>query len=72
MNFRDRIVIEPTVRGGKPTIKGTRIAVVDILDYLAAGETIEALLEEYKHIKREDILACLAFAAEQARGSRIA
>ncbi len=72
MDFRERIVINPAVRSGKPIIKGTRIAVVDILEYLAAGETPDTLLEEYPNIEHEDILACLAFAAEQAKGSRIA
>jgi uncharacterized protein (DUF433 family) len=70
MNRRDqmleRISINPKVCFGKPVIKGTRIWVSLILDFLAHGDSIETLLQEYPHITREDVLACIAFGAEAA------
>lgn len=67
-NLLSRISIDPNICFGKPCIKGHRIWVSLILDYLAAGETIESILEEYPGIEREDILACLAYGAEITRG----
>lgn len=63
-----RISIDPGVCFGKPCIRGHRIWVAMILDLLAAGETMETILEEYPGIEREDILACIAYGAEMARG----
>lgn len=57
-----RISIDPNICFGKPCIRGHRIWVALILDYLAAGKTIGGLLEAYPSIEREDILACIAFA----------
>lgn len=62
---RQRITIEPGKRGGKPCIRHMRITVYDVLDFLASGLTIEQVLEEYPELEREDILACLAFAADR-------
>lgn len=67
-NLLSRISIDPNICFGKPCIKGHRIWVALILDYLAAGETVEGLLEAYPSIQREDILACIAYEAEMARG----
>jgi len=67
MNFQDRITIEPDKRGGKPCIRGLRITVYDILDYLAGGMTMEEIVEDFPDLTREDILASLAFAAERER-----
>lgn len=67
MEWRDRIVSNPDVLMGKPSIKGTRISVELILGWLAVGWTFDQLLEAYPHIAREDILAALAFAAEMLR-----
>lgn len=64
MNWQDRIIVDPKVLVGKPVIKGTRLAVEFIVDLLAAGWTHEQILENYPHIQREDIRACLAYAAE--------
>lgn len=64
-----RISIDPNICFGKPCIKGHRIWVSLILDYLAAGETIDSILEEYPGIEREDVLACIAYGAEMTRGS---
>lgn len=56
-----RISIDPDVCFGKPCIKGHRIWVALVLDYLAEGETIEGVLEAYPSITREDVLACIAY-----------
>lgn len=63
-----RISSDPNICFGKPCIRGHRIWVSMILDLLAVGETIETILEEYPSIEREDVLACLAYGAEMARG----
>lgn len=67
MNFEDRITITPGVRSGKPCIKGTRITVYDVLEYLAGGMTEEQILVDFPDLTREDIRACLAFAAARER-----
>jgi uncharacterized protein (DUF433 family) len=67
MNYQDRITIEAGKRGGKPCIRGFRITVYDILDYLAGGMSIEEILEDFPDLTREDILAALAFAADRER-----
>lgn len=61
-----RISVDPRVCFGKPCIRGTRIWVSLILDFLASGDSIEAILEEYPHLGREDVLACVAYGAETA------
>jgi uncharacterized protein (DUF433 family) len=61
-----RISIDPSVCFGKPVIKGTRIWVSLILDFLASGDSVETVLKEYPHITRDDILACIAYGAEAA------
>jgi uncharacterized protein (DUF433 family) len=67
VDFRERIVVVPDIRFGKPTIKGTRITVGDILEYLAGGDTEDEILAEFPQLSREDIRACLAYAAERER-----
>ena len=62
-----RISIDPAVCHGKPCIKGHRIWVTLILDFLASGMSIEELLEEYPDLQREDILACIAYGSEMSR-----
>ena len=64
MNWRDRIVSDPDILVGKPTIKGTRISVELLLDRLADGWSMEDILAAYPHITRDDVLAALAFVAE--------
>ncbi len=66
-DFRDRIVVNPAIRSGKPVIRGTRITVSDVLEYLAAGMTQEQILADFPDITAEDIRAVLAFAAERER-----
>ncbi|MGA9770090.1 MAG: DUF433 domain-containing protein [Blastocatellia bacterium] len=61
------ITIEPDKRSGKPCIRGTRMGVTDVLEYLAGGMTQEELLAEFPDLTAEDIRACLAFAADRER-----
>lgn len=67
MNYRDIITVDPEMRGGKPCIRGMRITVHDILEYLAGGTTEEELLVEFSELTPEDIKACLAFVADIER-----
>lgn len=67
MSDYDRITIDPTVRFGKPCVRGTRITVGDVLGYLAAGMSEDEILSDFPQLAREDIRACLAFAAERER-----
>lgn len=67
MSYQDRISIDPAVRGGKPCIKGTRITVYDILEYLAGGMTEEKILRDFPSLTAEDIRAALEFAAARER-----
>lgn len=67
MSLLDRISIDSAVRFEKPCVRGTRITVGDILDYLAAGTTENQLLKEFPQLKPEDIRACLVYAAERER-----
>ena len=69
-NLLSRISIDPNICFGKPCIRGHRIWVALILDYLAGGETIEGLLEAYPSIERGDILACIAYGSEMTRGTQ--
>ena len=66
-NLLDRISIDPAVCGGKPCIRGTRIWVSLILDLLASGMSEAEVISQYPALKREDILAALAYGAEAAR-----
>ena len=67
MQFKDIITIEPGKRGGKPCIRGLRITVYDILEYLASGMNQQEILDDFPYLTKEDILACLSFAAERER-----
>ena len=67
MNYQDIITIEPGKRGGRPCIRNIRIAVNDVLGWLAAGMTHEQILSDYPDLTGEDILACLAYAADRER-----
>jgi len=67
MDYRDRITIEADKRGGKPCIRGLRITVSDVLDYLASGMTHAEILADFPDLTDEDIRACLAFAADRER-----
>jgi uncharacterized protein (DUF433 family) len=67
VDYQKRITIEPGKRGGKPCIRGLRITVYDVLDYLASGMTQEEVLRDFPDLTAEDIKACLAFAADRER-----
>jgi uncharacterized protein (DUF433 family) len=67
MNYQHLITIEPGKRSGKPCIRGLRITVSDVLDYLAAGMSAKEILADFPDLTGEDIRACLAFAAERER-----
>ena len=67
MSWQDRITVNPAVRSGKPCIKGTRITVYDILEYLAGGMGEDQILKDFPDLTREDIRASLAFAAARER-----
>ncbi len=67
MNYRDFITIQPGKRGGKPCIRGLRITVYDVLDYLASGMTIDEIPGEFDYLTADDIKACLAYAADRER-----
>ena len=64
-NPLERITIDPAIRSGKPTIRGTRITVSDILEYLASGMTPEEIIADFPDLTIEDIRAVLAFAAQR-------
>ncbi|MBL7222748.1 MAG: DUF433 domain-containing protein [Candidatus Brocadiae bacterium] len=63
VDWQDRIAVDPAVCHGKPCIKGTRIMVSIILDYLKAGETTEAILSQYPTLREDDVRAAIAYAA---------
>ena len=69
MDYKSRITLEPGKRSGKPCIRGMRITVQDVLSYLAAGMTQEEILADFPYLEKEDILACLAYAADAERYS---
>lgn len=63
----DRIILNPEIRCGKPVIRGSRITVTDILEYLAGGMSEEKILGDFPDLELEDIKAALAFAAKRER-----
>ena len=67
MDYRSVITVEAGKRSGQPCIRGLRITVYDVLDYLASGMSYEEILDDFPDLTREDILACLAFAADRER-----
>jgi len=67
VDYSKIITIEPGKRSGKPLIRGTRMTVTDVLEYLAGGMSEEEILAEFPDLTAEDIKACLAFAAERER-----
>jgi len=67
MNYQDLITIEPGKRSGQPCIRGRRIIVQDVREYLAGGMTVEKVLADFPELTAEDVQACLAFAADRER-----
>lgn len=67
MDYRDYITIEPNKRGGKPCIRGLRITVYEVLEYLASGMTDDEILSDFPDLTKEDLRAAIAFAADRER-----
>ena len=71
MDWRDRITVDPRILVGKPVVKGTRIAVEMVVDFLAAGWTYEQVLDSYPTLEADDIRACLAYASELLHSEKV-
>jgi uncharacterized protein (DUF433 family) len=71
MDYREYIEINPSIRFGKPCIKGTRISVYDVLGWLAAGMSIDEVISDFPQLTRDQILACLAFSADKERKAKV-
>jgi uncharacterized protein (DUF433 family) len=67
MNYQDRITVESGKRSGQPCVRGLRITVSDVLEYLASGMSEGEILKDFPELQAEDIKACLAFAADRER-----
>ena len=67
MNYQQIITIEPGKRGGRPCIRGMRVAVSDVLGWLAAGMSHQEIVSDFPELTEEDIRACLSFAADRER-----
>ena len=67
MDYRNYITIDPNKRGGKPCVRGLRITVYEVLEYLASDMTEAQILEDSPDLTREDLKACIAFAADRER-----
>ena len=71
MSWQERIVLDPAILTGKPTVKGTRIAVEFVVDLLARGWSQADILREYDHLTSDDIQACLAYASDMLQSERV-
>ena len=71
VDYRKIITVEAGKRAGKPCIRGMRITVYDVLEYLAGGMTVEEILADFPYLTRDDIMACLAFAADAEKRTKI-
>jgi len=67
MNYKDYITIDPNKRGGKPSVRGLRITVYEVLEYLASDMSEDEILADFPDLTREDLKACIAFAADRER-----
>lgn len=61
--MRDRIIIDPAICNGRPVVKGTRISAQTVMEFLAAGDSVDDVLQEYPSLTREDVLACMEWAS---------
>ncbi len=66
-NYKDYITMEPNKRGGKPCVRGLRITVYEVLEYLASEMTEAEILDDFPDLTKEDLKACIAFAADRER-----
>lgn len=71
MDFTKYFEINPEIRFGRPVVKGTRIAVYDILGWLASGQTHEEILEDFPQLSNDHILACLSYATNKERKLKV-
>lgn len=71
MDYAEIITVEPGKRGGQPCIRGIRITVYDVLSYLASGMTEEEILSDFPDLTHDDIVACLAYAADRERKTKV-
>jgi uncharacterized protein (DUF433 family) len=67
----ERITVDPKIFGGKPIVRGRRLAVEHVLGMLAAGDSIETVLQGYEWLEREDVLACLTYARKIVAHERV-
>lgn len=67
MDYHDITTIEAGKRGGKPCVRGMRMTVYDVLEYLTSGMTTQDILDDFPYLTHDDILACLAFAADREK-----
>jgi uncharacterized protein (DUF433 family) len=72
INYQEHIEIKPEIRFGKPIIKGTRISVYDVLNWLANGMTINEIITDFPELSEEKIKSCLAYAADKEHKIRVA
>ena len=72
MDYREHITVEPGVRSGKPCVRGTRITVADVLEYLAGGMSVAEVLADFPDLTEADVRAVLAFAADRERRLSVA
>jgi uncharacterized protein (DUF433 family) len=72
INYRDYIEVDPEIRFGKPIIKGTRITVYDVLQWLASGMSHDEIMSDFPQLNETQILACLAYAANKERIIKVA
>ena len=72
MNYAEYISVNPNVRFGKPCVNGTRISVYDVLSWLASGMSFEEIISDFPQLNKEQIFACLSFAADKERKLKIA
>ena len=70
-DYRHIITIEPGKRNGKPCVRSMRITVYDVLSYLASGMTPEQVIEDFPELTKEDIQACLSYAADSEKHTRL-
>ena len=68
---KSEFLLEPGKRGGKPCIRGMRITVYDVLEYLASGMTQQEILTDFPYLTKEDILACLSYAAKREQTTEL-
>ena len=70
-DYKDIIMLEPSKRSGKPCIRGMRITVYDVLSYLASGMSVEQILDDFPELTKEDLQACLSYAADSEKHTRL-